>query len=219
MIKKILKSNLAHKILPYLLAKIIKAIGRTIRLKIINEETYLNLKRDNKKLIYTTWHNRLFFIPYYIRDKDIQILVSESRDGKYLSNTFRHLNFYPIEGSSTRGGFKAAVKMINILKKGFDGGITPDGPQGPKYFLKRGVIDIAQKTGHIILPITYGVSKKWQFTTWDNFIIPFPFSKGVLIYGQPFEVAKDLSAEKIEEERIKVERELQRITNLADEIL
>lgn len=218
-IRKILKNRFAKKVLPYFLAKAIKTIGRTIRLKIINEEVYLNLKRDNKKLIYTTWHNRLFFVPYYIKDRNIHILVSESRDGKYLSNTFKYLNFYPIEGSSTRGGLKAAIKMIRMLKKGFDGGITPDGPQGPKYFLKRGVIDIAQKTGHTILPITYGVAKKWQLGTWDSFIIPFPFTRGVLIYGQPFEVGRELSEEEIEEERVKVEKELQRITNLANEML
>lgn len=216
-IRKILKNRFIKKILPFLLARIIKAICSTIRLKVINEDIYLKLKNKNKRLIYITWHNKLFFVPYYLRNKDIQILVSESRDGKYVSNTFKQFNFYPIEGSSTRRGLRAAVKMINMLKEGFDGGITPDGPQGPKYILKRGVINIAQKTGHTILPLSYGVSKKWQLNTWDNFVIPLPFTKGVLVYGEPFEISKGLSNGEIEEERLKVEKELQRVTNLAEE--
>ncbi|MDI6785360.1 MAG: lysophospholipid acyltransferase family protein [bacterium] len=216
-IRKILENRFVKKVLPYLLSRVIRFINSTIRLKIINEEIYLELKKKNKKLIYTIWHNRLFYIPYYFRNQDIHILVSESRDGNYLSNTLKQLKFYPIEGSSTRGGLKAAVRMIRMLKKGFDGGIAPDGPQGPKYYLKRGVIDIAQKTGHTILPVTYGVSKKWQLSAWDNFIIPFPFAKGVLVYGQPFEVSKDISSDQIEEVRLEIEQELCRITELADE--
>ncbi|MBU0600467.1 MAG: lysophospholipid acyltransferase family protein [bacterium] len=215
-IKRLFKSNLAVKIISCFLAKIIKIVCLTIRLKTINEEVYLRLKKEEKRLIYTTWHNRLFLIPYFLRKKDLQILVSKSRDGRLLSSTLKYFNLYPIEGSTHRGGAEATIKMIHILKKGFEGGITPDGPQGPKYFLKRGVIDIAQKTGHTILPITYGVSKKYTLHTWDNFIIPCPFAKGVLIYGEPIEVGKDLSRHQIEEIRLKAEIELSKITTWAD---
>ena len=46
------------------------------------------------------------------------------------------------------------------LKGGFDVAITPDGPKGPRFQVKKGIVELARLTGRPIVPLTYGADKK-----------------------------------------------------------
>ncbi len=104
--------------------------------------------------------------------------------------------------------------MIESFDKGFDGAIVPDGPQGPKYKVKEGVIRIARKTGLPLIPVVYNTSRKKVLSTWDSFLFPLPFSRAVLIYGEPLTVSSAMSDE---EAKILLEKRLIKITQEADE--
>lgn len=52
--------------------------------------------------------------------------------------------------------------------------------------------------------------------SWDAFIVPYPFSKGVFICGEPIIVNADSSPEALEEKRLHLEKVLNDITERAD---
>ncbi|MFN3822022.1 MAG: lysophospholipid acyltransferase family protein, partial [bacterium] len=66
--------------------------------------------------------------------------------------------------------------------------IFPDGPTGPRHQLKEGVIQLAKRSGAPILPISYSARPAKIFNSWDQFMVMLPFSRGVLIIGEPITI-------------------------------
>ena len=97
-----------------------------------------------------------------------------------------------------------------------DAGFTPDGPRGPRYRVQPGLILVAKRTGAAILPMTFGAQRKRVFRSWDAFLLPLPFSRLVVIYGEPIYVPADASAADLDVKREEVEASLRRITETAD---
>ncbi|MBI5416636.1 lysophospholipid acyltransferase family protein [Candidatus Poribacteria bacterium] len=207
--------KIKEKILLWLISSlgwlIIYVICSTIHIKIIGEEILEGFYKQKKCVIFTFWHDAQLFFVYYYRNRNIQVLVSESKDGEYISRTINKLGFITIRGSSSKSGIRALLKLVNAMNTGFDAGITPDGPRGPRHILKEGVLLLSQKTGAPIIPISFFSSKMKIFDSWDKFLLPLPFSKGVLIYGKPFIVPETCSSEEFENYKTKVETELNRI--------
>lgn len=156
------------------------------------------------------WHQNLFLI-WKINEQlksnlPMYGLISPSNDGAWLSALFHIFHIRNVRGSSHRGG-KSALKILQEkLKKGANVAITPDGPRGPAKHLKRGVPMLALQTNTDIVLINMHFSRCWKLRTWDNFIIPKPFSK-VFVDGKKFtyEKFKNLS---VSELRDLLEKEL-----------
>jgi lysophospholipid acyltransferase (LPLAT)-like uncharacterized protein len=111
-------------------------------------------------------------------------------------------------GSSTRGGSRALIEMIRLLKRAGTGAVTPDGPTGPRHVLKPGVIELAQRAHAQLLPLTFASSRAWVVKSWDRFTIPKPFSKTVICYGEPLSVPKKMTAAEFEAVRQEVEQKM-----------
>ncbi|HAG50945.1 MAG TPA: hypothetical protein DCL42_06360, partial [Deltaproteobacteria bacterium] len=58
--------------------------------------------------------------------------------------------------------------------------------------------------------------KKKTFKSWDAFIMPYPFSKGVFICGSPITVDRNSSDDELEEKRALLQNSLMEITEKAD---
>ena len=80
-------------------------------------------------------------------------------------------------GSSSRLGREAATALVDALRSGYDIGITPDGPRGPCYELKPGVVIVPRRTNAPLLLIGGDFSSAWQLGSWDRFYLPKPFSR------------------------------------------
>ena len=113
-----------------------------------------------------------------------------------------------IYGSSMRGGTSAFIKMIKSIQKGESIAIIPDGPKGPKQKVKDGIIKLSQFTGAPIVPVVWSTNKYKKLLTWDNFIIPYPFSKGFYVFGKPIHVKRQLSSVHFKRIKVSVEDEL-----------
>lgn len=144
-------------------------------------------------------------------------MISEHRDGEMIAQVTHHMGFGAVRGSTTRGGTKALKALYRILKK-HDGAITPDGPRGPGFKVQGGVIITAQLSGCPILPITSSAYPRWQFKSWDRFIVPKPFSCCVIRFGSPLYVPRHISSDEFEKYRLILERRLNRITEEADRL-
>jgi lysophospholipid acyltransferase (LPLAT)-like uncharacterized protein len=126
------------------------------------------------------------------------------------------LGHRPIVGSTTRKGFSAFKNMIKALQNGSDIVIAPDGPKGPRQKAQIGVIELSRITGRPIVPVTFSASKKVVFNSWDRFVLPYPFSRGVFIWGDPIHVDPKGDRTHLEEKRLLLENRLNDITEQAD---
>ena len=63
--------------------------------------------------------------------------------------------------------------------------ITPDGPKGPRHEVKEGVVQLARITGRPVIPMAFPCSRGHRFASWDRFILPYPFGRGVYSFGEP----------------------------------
>ncbi|MEA2098529.1 MAG: lysophospholipid acyltransferase family protein [Campylobacterota bacterium] len=133
----------------------------------------------DKPIIMACWHGELLMIPYayttFRKTPHVKLLISEHFDGNLIAKTLSFFKFETIRGSSTRGGAKALIKSIKELKNGYDLGITPDGPKGPRHEVSNGIIIMAQKAKANIVLVEIKPSSYWQLGSWDKFVIPKPF--------------------------------------------
>ena len=153
------------------------------------------------------------------RRRLIHIMVSEHRDGEMIARTVGLLGFIPVRGSTTRGGLRALFQMADRVSAGYDVAITPDGPRGPRFQVQQGVITLAQRSGMPIVPVANSASFRKTLSSWDRYIIPLPFSRVVILHGEPISVPRQLSPEKMEEKRVQLEDALQALNRQADELM
>jgi len=144
-------------------------------------------------------------------------MISEHRDGELIARVTGQMGFGAVRGSTTRGQIKALKGMVRAVRR-FDGAITPDGPRGPRAIVQPGTISAAQLSGVPILPLTSAAWPRWQFSSWDRFILPKPFSCCVVRFGRPFFVPRRLTQKQFENLRLQLQNELNRITQEADEM-
>ncbi|MBA7711830.1 hypothetical protein ES703_120796 [subsurface metagenome] len=192
-------------------------LGKMLKIEVRGEESVERLHKKGERVIYAFWHGRMLLPTYYLRNQSIYALVSSHRDGEYLARILHHLGSRTIRGSTSRGGGRALLLMARKLKEGFDGAFTPDGPRGPIYKAKEGVIHLAQKTQMPIIPLSSDANrKKVYLDNWSKFILPRFFSRGIIIYGEPIRVPPKASQKIIKEKTQELEKVLNRLTQEAD---
>jgi 3-deoxy-D-manno-octulosonic-acid transferase len=137
-----------------------------------------------RPLLYAVWHGRVIPFVATHSGRGIVGLVSEHRDGEYIARVLEPLGFGVVRGSTTRGGSRALFDMAQRAREGRDIAITPDGPHGPTHAVRPGVIALAQRAGTPIIPV--GVAARGLvFPTWDRFLVPRPWARVAVVYGEP----------------------------------
>lgn len=58
--------------------------------------------------------------------------------------------------------------------------------------------------------------KKKVFSSWDRFIVPYPFSSGIYLWGNPIRVERDADAETLERIRVELETALCSLSSEAE---
>ena len=214
-IKRFSKTSFGQKLIGFLFYLITKISFLSIRWKYFNEDQKSNIFNVDNQYIFCCWHNRLFLGPHLLpRNRIINALQSSHSDGMITSIAFKYIGINVILGSSMKGGMQAFRKMIKCIQNGESIAITPDGPKGPKETVKEGIIKLAQITGAPIVPLVWATKKFKLINSWDHFVIPFPFSKGVYTFGEPIYVDKKINKKKFEISRLEVENEIKRLTKL-----
>jgi len=185
-------SFLKNNIFPYIAYFIITILSLTLKIKKINENIVEDLKKNNKKIIYVFWHGQQFLLVYTNRNKNIAILTSLSKDGDIQTKILSKFGYYCIRGSSSKGGVLGLREMIRAMRKGHDCAFAIDGPKGPIYKPKPGAVLLSKITEALILPVACSIKNAIIFDrAWDKYILPYPFSKALIIYGDPIMVKKD----------------------------
>lgn len=113
------------------------------------------------------------------------MLISAHKDGRLISKTVQHFDIETIAGSTQRGGTEALLKIVRLSKQGKTIGITPDGPRGPSFQVSDGTVMAAYLAKADLIPVTYVMRHRKILKTWDRFFLPWPFSRGLLMWGDP----------------------------------
>ncbi len=183
-----------------ILAFFVKLISLTYRVTYDDPIGWLE-KAQPWPSVVALWHNRIIFTACFVPKalmKRMTVLISNSRDGEYVSAFIKFFGLNVARGSSSRGGAQALVTLMNEIKCGNNVILTLDGPPGPKYTIHQGAIVIAQKQSVPIIPLSVNAKSYWQIRSWDQTQIPKPFSKVTFKVGTPIEIPADMTLEDAE---------------------
>jgi len=211
-----LNNRLLRCTAPFALGLLAKGLRATISFKTDGLDLIKPRWEKGMPSIYALWHQRMLMLPFSYSGPGASVLVSTHRDGELIARVLPHLGLNCVRGSTTRGGSSGFRQMVEVLQSGHDVAITPDGPRGPKHVVQAGVIALAKMTGLPIFPVTYACSRCWRLNSWDNFVIPAPFSKGIFIYGEPLTAPDNADDDQAELLRAELERRLVSLTDRAE---
>lgn len=196
-------------VLAPLLAGIVGGIGRTLRLQSPGFEAFADL---DAPVIFSGWHGRSFIAPHLFRGRGYYVMVSLSRDGEMQANIFTRFGFKIIRGSTGREGVKALVDAIRVLRKeNAKMALTPDGPRGPSGVVQEGIIAMGQKSGALLVPVGVAAKNCCFAKSWDRYMVPMPFSRAIMLFGDPVRVPKDADKETLERSRLELQAAMHRI--------
>ncbi len=192
-------------------------IGRSLRWEEEGREHLAAARATGRPILFVFWHNRLLHACYRLARERLVMMVSQSRDGDIIARVAHDQGIASVRGSSSRGGTAALRALARAMKdRGLCGGITPDGPRGPRYVLQSGALLAARLAGALIMPVGLGFSRKKVFASWDAFQLPWPFARARLVFGEPVTPPLAEGAAAFEESRRDVERRLLAVTAAAD---
>jgi hypothetical protein len=181
---------------------------KTSRVIYLNKEYIEPYLEEKKPFILSLWHCNAFTGPILIRDMDLYILISQSRDGELINRIVKRFNNHSVRGSSSKGGIQALKVLIKIAREGKRILITPDGPRGPAFKLQPGIITLASQTGIPIIPFHHESIKQKKAKSWDAMRIPALFNTIIVSYGEPIFIPPNLDEQNFEHYRQLVENRM-----------
>jgi hypothetical protein len=150
------------------------------------------------------WHNQSgpglpLVLELRRRGWPIAVLASPSQDGELAARAARGLGLIVVRGSASRGG-REGLRALHraVVREGCSPLILPDGPRGPQYQAKPGIVVLAQTTGLPIVPMGFAVRSPWHLGSWDHMEVPRPGSRIAVTIGPAITVPRELG----ENERI-----------------
>lgn len=152
--------------------------------------------KSGKPQIWITWHGRLILSTWYARHQHIATMISRSADGELIARVVQKMGYVTARGSSSRGGTVAALALLDLIKNGKTAAMICDGPRGPIYKMKPGPAFLAIQSGATVTPVIGAADRAWIFKSWDHFMLPKPFAKVFLLFGEQIQVTQtdDLKA-------------------------
>ncbi len=206
-------------------------MGRLIYLYVLfvyktSRWTMVNVRDDyvkgDKSFLFAFWHGRtfsdMFLMWRYKPEKSVSVLTSLHRDGRIIASAMEWLGLETVNGSSKRGGAMAALDIVRRLRKPANiVAIAPDGRK-PGYVMTDGVVQLASKARHQIVLSAFSVKRGKVLKTWDRFLVPYPFNKGVVVFSDPIDIPAGLDAAGVERWRADLEQRLIGVTREADRL-
>lgn len=152
----------------------------TCRIEIEGLYSFLEISGTHRCIV-MLWHNRLALVPWflshYTSQRHYAALVSGSRDGAILSAIIQsHANGETIRVShqarhhALREVYRIIAQQEAIVI------MTPDGPRGPPYQMKGGIVAAARETQAQVVALNWEAAHYWELPTWDRLRLPRPFT-------------------------------------------
>jgi len=219
-----LKRFIVLRVLPTLVLTLVRLLNWTWRFEEVHRERFDACRADGRPLVAGFLHGRIFPLLHRMsrpRNGRWISMCSKSLDGEAMAKVEEGLGFEVVRGSSGRDGLQAVVEMIRRVRRdpGLGSCLAVDGSRGPRGQVQGGIVSLAQRTGGVLLPVTASAKPAHIFAkAWDRTLLPLPFARVVIVYGEPIEVPKRLTPELFESVRLEAERALSDLQTEADAI-
>jgi lysophospholipid acyltransferase (LPLAT)-like uncharacterized protein len=197
---------------------VIRILGPTLRYEVLGWQHAERVYARKRQCIWAFWHRVIIPVVWWARDRGIVVMNTTAFDGQWTRKVIECLGFGTAQGSSSRGGLRGLAIMARRLAEGRDCAFTIDGPRGPRYIAKPGPVMLARKSGCPILVFHLGVDRGKTFEkTWDHFLLPAPFARTIMLFAPPIYVPQDADAAMLELKQAEMQRELERVRDLAEQ--
>jgi lysophospholipid acyltransferase (LPLAT)-like uncharacterized protein len=183
------KIRVPPKVVGWVAPPLARIVAASWRFEYVNREAWDGLVAAGNGFACMLWHETLLPLLWHHRKARAVIVVSQARDGQYLSDFAESIGYRLVRGSSSRGAVGALIAASRELERGAIVALTPDGPRGPRREMKSGVLAAAQRAGVPVLPVYAEAKSAWRLHSWDRFCVPKPFARVRVAYGAPFRVA------------------------------
>lgn len=207
--KKLLKSSGFNLCATWLVASYIRFVYLTARKQFYYHDEAKKYMQGEANAIFAFWHGRMMLMPCLRpKTRPMHVLISLHRDGKFISDVMARFALKTIGGSSSKGGRAALVEMLALLQQGDNVSITPDGPRGPFQIAASGVAAAARLSGKPIIPVTFASSAHKRFSSWDKYMLAYPFARITFAVGAPIFIADDCA---VEAARLQIEQAMNQL--------
>lgn len=203
----------------------ITAFWRTTRWQIEGQDHVDALRADGRGFVAAFWHGRLLFTPFCVpQGQRTLAVISNSRDGDLIGAIVARFGVEAVRGSSNdprktdrdKGGREAFGAALAALQAGAVVGITPDGPRGPRMRAQPGVAVLSAAAQVPVLPLAVSTRRGRLLGSWDRFLMPRPFDRGVVLYDAPLPPPPRGDEAALEAHRLAIEARLNALTAEAD---
>ena len=208
--------KLSLAVAPRVASWLMRVGGWSLHLEHYGQEHIESCRAKGERIIFTFWHGRLLMMPFSAGRERATILISQHRDGEYIARIAECLGNRVVRGSARRGGAQAFRQLLQCLKEGSNVAITPDGPKGPRQQVKAGVLELSRLSGMPILPGAFGAWPRTILKSWDQFLVPRPFGRGVFVWGKPIYVPEDADKATVEKLQTLLAEQLNALVAEAD---
>lgn len=182
----------------------LRIILKTCRVEIEGLEEFVSTAKK-EKCILMLWHNRLAVVAEVLNSHAPQFtyaaFISQSRDGEVLAilaRSYKAGRTIRIAHNGKREALNTLIESLNTKREIIL--YTPDGPKGPAFKVKPGIIVAAKETQANIIPFSWSSTQFWSLKTWDKLMLPKPFSTIKVSFGKPMQVDPTASPEALKEE-------------------
>lgn len=183
-----------EKILGFIAYLLIRLIGMTLRYKLHfktkeDELLFKKMFADRRpnvetKYLLAFFHQDELCLLNYFRYRNMSVLISISKDGQIMNNAAQFLGYKPVRGSSSKRAIAGLIAGIKKVRSGYKMAFAVDGPRGPIFKVKEGIIAVSKKTDTLIVPIRAIASNQKIFEkSWNKAKFPRPFSSIDLYFG------------------------------------
>ncbi len=201
-------------ILPYAIYALYRIYMSLVRF--IEPEYPKKINDSSKNIIIAHFHQDELALVHQRTNSNFCTMTSTSNDGEMMTRFLGLMGYHCVRGSSTRGGATALLQMIKLcLSKKLNPVIAVDGPRGPIYKVKDGVLELAKQTGFPILPVALKYSSAFCIQkSWNKALLPKPFSKVFIKFGNPIFVPSDIDRKGMTVIKELLEKELRSLKGL-----
>lgn len=165
---------------------LLRLLASTWRITEVNAASYRGLRAAGRPFIFTLWHGHLLPLTWSRRGEGITVMISEHRDGEIIARIVEGWGYRTVRGSTSRGAARSLLGMVRELEAGKEFAITPDGPRGPAGVAQAGVLLASHRSGAPIVPMRADCQRAWHLGSWDRFLVPKPFARVTVTYGDPW---------------------------------
>jgi lysophospholipid acyltransferase (LPLAT)-like uncharacterized protein len=175
-----------------------RLLARTARWQIEGQANISKARLSNRPLLWLFWHEQLsFFVTYGLRfigaEKFTIVTLGGDPRSNILSTFAASLGALPygvdMQGNPMAAG-RSVLRIIEAMKGGKDSFLAPDGPDGPAFTPKAGASFLARKAEAAIIPVGGFTQASVALRRWDKYLVPMPFARLRLVFGEPLFINK-----------------------------